>query len=362
MELVPGGAPTLGLAELLRLLESFERDEDVVHGRLGPDPLFLVIPALLGHVPERDVGDIDEDLVLALLVPDLVAGVARVGEDRPDGALGPGDLAAVAVAVGVCGRGRGHAAAGELLGDVEQAAPFEVLLVDPRDHQRVGRVRLQLVQPLPVGGLGGMGMRAGVDELIAVRRSASQIAALGGGDGVHRGSHPQLDAVAFALGQAAEDAHDHVVGLVGRVDRAADLGHPQLHAVVLEDREGQAVLVAVEGALRLADDHGLIAAIGIGQFGQQGGGVRAPLPGDRAGLVDVEELRDDLPAAGFDERARPAQLPGVRGVGVLLVLGGDPAEEREASAHRASPSFPQSVMCCGQTGGDGAATPANSRR
>jgi hypothetical protein len=48
-------------------------------------------------VAEGDVVDVDEDFVFALPVPDLAAGVARVAEDGADGALGPGQAAAVAM-------------------------------------------------------------------------------------------------------------------------------------------------------------------------------------------------------------------------------------------------------------------------
>jgi hypothetical protein len=46
------------------------------------------------------------------------------------------------------------------------------------------------------------------------------------------------------------------------IDGAANLGHPQRHSVVDEDGEGQAELVAIEGALRLPDHHGLETAVG----------------------------------------------------------------------------------------------------
>ena len=44
---------------------------------------------------------------------------------------------------------------------------------------------------------------------------------------------------------------------VAWVDGAADLGHPQRDAVVLEEREREPVLVAVERPVRLANDHGV---------------------------------------------------------------------------------------------------------
>ena len=63
------------------------------------------------------------------------------------------------------------------------------------------------------------------------------------------------------LRHAAEHRHDQVVGLVVGVDRAADLGHPQRHAVVREQREGVAELVAVERPLRLPDHDGVESAV-----------------------------------------------------------------------------------------------------
>jgi Macro domain len=57
---------------------------------------------------------------------------------------------------------------------------------------------------------------------------------------------------------AAEHGHEQIVGLVVPVDGAADLRHPQRDAEVDEDGEGVAELVAVEGAPRLPDDHGVV--------------------------------------------------------------------------------------------------------
>jgi hypothetical protein len=119
------------------------------------------------------------------------------------------------------------------------------------------------MQPPAKGGLGGVGMEAGVDQPVAVGWPAAQEAPLGGGLGAHRRPHPGLDPGALAFGHAAKQGHDQVVGFRARVDPPADLRHPQLHPVVGEDREGEAELVAVEGALRLADHHRGESALGI---------------------------------------------------------------------------------------------------
>jgi hypothetical protein len=68
----------------------------------------------------------------------------------------------------------------------------------------------------------------------------------------HCRSHPDLDAVALSLAHAAVERHHEVVGIRARVDPAADLGDPQLDAVVNQQWERQTELVAVEGAGWLA--------------------------------------------------------------------------------------------------------------
>ncbi|MGM7645481.1 hypothetical protein ACSVDM_11340 [Nocardia sp. JW2] len=77
----------------------------------------------------------------------------------------------------------------------------------------------------------------------------------------HGGADANLDPIAFALGHAAEDGHDHVVGFGVWVDLSANFRHPELDTVVYEDGEGQAELVAVEGTLWLADNDCIEAAV-----------------------------------------------------------------------------------------------------
>nr|WP_031158112.1 hypothetical protein [Streptosporangium roseum] len=96
-----GLAPAPGRQRLLSRLEVLLADDRRVGHGIGPDPLLLGVPPEFGGVAQADVVDIEEDLVLALPVPDLVAGVARIGEDGPHRALGPGDADPVPVALGV---------------------------------------------------------------------------------------------------------------------------------------------------------------------------------------------------------------------------------------------------------------------
>ena len=84
------------------------------------------------------------------------------------------------------------------------------------------------------------------------------------------------------------------MGVATRVDPPADLGHPQGHPVVHEQREGEAELVAVEGARRLADDDRLEAPVQAAKRTQEGIRLCPALPGQRPGDPDVEVLDHDL--------------------------------------------------------------------
>ncbi|WUG69393.1 hypothetical protein OG828_09980 [Streptomyces sp. NBC_00457] len=274
----------------------------------GPDPGVGLVPAQAGLVSEGHVVDVQEDFFLVLLVPDLPSGVAGVGQDRADGSLGPGDAAAVPVARGVV-RGRARdAVAGEGLGDGEQSATGAVVAEDALDDVRGGGVRFQSVESLAVGSFGRVGMGSDVGEAVAVGRSSAQVASFDLGPGGHGGADPDLDPVAFPLAHAAEDRHHQVVGFGFRIDRAADFGHPQLHSVVHEEREGQSVLVAVEGPLRFADDHRVEAAVRLLQCFEQRCCSGPTLPGDGAGLANVEVLGND-DAVRLDQCLGAGELP-----------------------------------------------------
>nr|WP_218007071.1 hypothetical protein [Microtetraspora fusca] len=112
---------------------------------LGEDPLIGVVPAQLGRVPERHVLDVQQHFVLTLPVPHLTAGVAGVGKDGSDGALGPGDSRPVTVALRVVGGGARDAVAGQPFGDREQPLPLKELSEDSlNDGGGIG-IRVQAV-------------------------------------------------------------------------------------------------------------------------------------------------------------------------------------------------------------------------
>jgi Stage II sporulation protein E (SpoIIE) len=102
-------------------LESVLVDNRRVDDLLGVDPLVFVVPPHLGR--ERDVVDVAQDLVLALAVPDLAAGIAAVGQDGADGVLGPRDPTAMPVPVGVVRGWAREALGGQPLGNEVDPEP-----------------------------------------------------------------------------------------------------------------------------------------------------------------------------------------------------------------------------------------------
>nr|WP_231930183.1 hypothetical protein [Micromonospora coriariae] len=102
-DVLSAGSSSAPAQDGLGLLEGRVVDEWFVGDLLGDHPLVAGVPAHDAGVAHCHVVDVEQHLVGALLGPDLTAGVAGVGEDDADGALGPGDAAAVPVADAVMG-------------------------------------------------------------------------------------------------------------------------------------------------------------------------------------------------------------------------------------------------------------------
>ncbi|WP_205831155.1 MULTISPECIES: hypothetical protein [unclassified Microbispora] len=124
-------------------LERLDVHDRLVDNLFGPDPLARRVPLELGGVALGDIVDVQEFFLLALLVPDLATGIARVEEDGLDRRLRPGDPAAMAVSGPVVGGGARNALAGEPLGDQVEALAVEELPEDPAHDGSCGRVGLQ---------------------------------------------------------------------------------------------------------------------------------------------------------------------------------------------------------------------------
>jgi len=84
---------------------------------------------------------------------------------------------------------------------------------------------------------------------------------------------------------------------------------------VFEQGKGVAELVAVEGPLRLAHDHGVEAAVRVGERGQELAGLGADAAADRAGLVDVEDSVTITPPCGSMSDFAAGVLPGAEDSG-----------------------------------------------
>src|SRR5207245_9519501 len=127
------GAASAG-EDVLGADEGVVVDERLVRQLFGGDPLVGLVPAHDAGVAHGDVLDVHQDLVCALLVPDLPPGVAGVGQDGAYRALGPGDPGAVPIAGGVVRRRGCDAVAGQSFGDEEQAVAGEELGEDAPPH------------------------------------------------------------------------------------------------------------------------------------------------------------------------------------------------------------------------------------
>ncbi|ORV79876.1 hypothetical protein AWC07_22170 [Mycobacterium gastri] len=78
-----------------------------------------------------------------------------------------------------------------------------------------------------------------------------------------------MDARTLPLAHAAEQRHHQIVCLGARIDRSADLGHPQADAVVGEYREGQRELRPVERPGGFSDDDGIEATVTRGDISKE---------------------------------------------------------------------------------------------
>jgi hypothetical protein len=98
-------------------------------------------------------------------------------------------------------------------------------------------------------------------------------------------------------------SHQRLVGGVVLVEGAMDLGQSQLHPVPFEQRNQQQELVAVKGALILADHDRVEPTAWIYKRGEQRSSLRPLRPGELAGAADLEELGHDPPWPAIKSRA-----------------------------------------------------------
>jgi hypothetical protein len=85
MRLVLAGSSAARGEQVLCSAEVLVFDDHGMDDLVGVDPLAGLVPAHLRDVAERRVVHVEQYFVLALAIPDLAAGVARVGEDGAHG-------------------------------------------------------------------------------------------------------------------------------------------------------------------------------------------------------------------------------------------------------------------------------------
>ena len=197
----------------------------------------------------------------------------------------------------------------------------------------VARVGFQPVRAPSPRGVRLVRVRPRVREPVPVRRAAAEVPALLPGLDGHRGADPDAGPGDLPLGRQPQHRHRLLIMLGRVVDPAAGLRHPQLHAVVLEQRRHRRVLAAVERPLVLPDHDRVPPPVRVSELGDQRGGLRAAGPRHLPGLPDVEELRHDLPVTA-DQRLGLLPLPRPRRRRILPVLGRHPPVEHEPQPAR----------------------------
>jgi hypothetical protein len=121
-------------------------------------------------------------------------------------------------------------------------------------------------------------VRARIGKPVPVRRAPAQVAALLQRLRRHRGPHPDPGPGDLPLRRQPQRYHRLLVILGVPVDPLADLRHPQLDPVVLEQRGHRGVLAAVERPLVLPDHDRVPPALRISQLRHQRSRLRAPRP------------------------------------------------------------------------------------
>ena len=181
------------------------------------------------------------------------------------------------------------------------AAALEPVSRWAKIHWTVGcgcRVGVQVVQLSSPAGVGGVGVRTGVNEAVSVGWSAAEVPVLVAGLGPHGHGGAEPGAEDFPAGLLAQQHHQSLVHGTVEVDRPVGFRQPQLYSVGGQRSDDVGELVVVEGSFVFADDHRVEPPIGVGESVQQRGGLGALGPGQPARAANVEELRDDSALSG----------------------------------------------------------------
>ena len=108
---------------------------------------------------------------------------------------------------------------------------------------------------------------------------------------------------------------------------------------MLEQRRHGRVLAAIERPLVLPDHDRIPPAIGVGERGDHGRGLRAARPREYPALPDVKELAHDPPVPG-NQRGSLVPLPRQGSDRVLMILRRHPPVEDKPQQAAAFPADP----------------------
>jgi hypothetical protein len=274
-------------------------DQRAVCDLLRDGPLAGRVGPMRGPGAQRMLG--------ALAMPNLPAGVAGVGQDCGDRAQRPGPADAVRVAGSIDSRRRRHPELVESPGNAGEATPRQPLGEHPPYVASGGQVGLQPPKPATPLRVGRVGVRAGIDESVPVGRTPAQIPSLIDGLGAHRGGDAKPRTKNLPPGLGAQYHHQCSMSGIVLVERAADLGQPQLHTGPGKRRRHGHDLIGTERPLVLADDdHVETTTRHLGR-GQQRRRLLPPVPCPTS-RADIEVLRHD-PAPTGQQILGHAALP-----------------------------------------------------
>ena len=134
-------------------------------------------------------------MVGRLTIPDLMAGVSGVGQDRRDASVGPDPALTVRIALGVRAGGARHVGVVQGPSDSDDAAAPTAFGEDPRHVPGGAGIGVQALQTSPPPGMRPIRMRTSVHQAVTVGRSPAQVSTLvtrlctHGGRGPEPGPH-----------------------------------------------------------------------------------------------------------------------------------------------------------------------------
>ena len=216
----------------------------------GDDPAAGQVPPLHVPVPQADVRRVGQVLAGALPVPHLTAGVPRILQDGGDRAQHPSRTRAVLVPGRAAADGHGTPAS-------FKARAIRAVLCPASRWAKIHRTACAVSGRAPAGAPAAPRRRRPCSGAARHHPAGTPTAAAPPGTGPaphldrHRGPHPDTRPGDLPLRRQPQHRH-RVLVMPGRdINPPARLRHPQLDAVMLEQRRHRRILAAVERPLVL---------------------------------------------------------------------------------------------------------------